>query len=73
MTPEMELMELWSPEQELRLLEELAEKEAAAFDMDLGLPAPVGAAEAEPAWVAYWNLPQDGLRKPRMGRAVRGR
>jgi hypothetical protein len=71
MTPEMEL---WSPEQELRLLEELAEKEATAFDMDLGLPTPVVVAEAEPAWVAYWNLPDDGLRKARIaGRATRGR
>ncbi len=66
-------MELWSPEQELRLLEELAEKEATAFDMDLGLPAPVAVAEAEPAWVAYWNLPQDGIRKARVHRASRGR
>ena len=70
MVPEMEL---WSPEQELRLLEELAEKEATAFDMDLGLPAPVVAAQAEPAWVAYWNLPQDGIRKARAHRAPRGR
>ncbi len=69
MTPEMEL---WSPEQELRLLEELAEREAKAFDMDLGLPAPVVIADAEPTWVAYWNLPQDGIRKVRMqGRATR--
>ena len=71
MMPEMEL---WSPEQELRLLEELAEKEATAFDLDLGLPAPVVMAEAEPAWVAYWNLPDDGLRKARIpGRATRSR
>ncbi len=71
MTPEMEL---WSPDQELRLLEELAEREAKAFDMDLGLPTPVVMAEAEPTWVAYWNLPQDGIRKIRVqGRASRGR
>ena len=41
MVPEMEL---WSPEQELRLLEELAETEANAFDLDLGLPAPAATA-----------------------------
>ncbi len=69
MTPEMEL---WSPEQELQLLEEMAEREAKAFDMDLGLPAPVIVADAEPTWVAYWNLPQDGIRKIRVqGRAPR--
>ena len=43
MVPEVEL---WSPEQELRLLEELAETEAKSFDLDLGLPAPVVATEA---------------------------
>lgn len=59
MVPEVEL---WSPEQELRLLEELAETEANAFDLDLGLPAPVATAEPEQAWVAYWQLPPDGLR-----------
>ena len=59
MVPEMEL---WSPEQELRLLEELAETEADAFDMDLGLPAPFVVAEPERAWVAYWQLPPDGMR-----------
>lgn len=59
MVPEMEL---WSPEQELRLLEELAETEANAFDLDLGLPTPVAAAEPEQTWIAYWELPPDGLR-----------
>ncbi len=59
MVPEMEL---WSPEQELRLLEELAETEANAFDLDLGLPTPVATAEPEQTWIAYWELPPDGLR-----------
>lgn len=59
MVPEVEL---WSPEQELRLLEELAETEANAFDLDLGLPAPVANTEPEQAWVAYWQLPPHGLR-----------
>jgi len=72
MVPEVEL---WSPEQELRLLEELAETEAKAFDLDLGLPAQVMAVEPGPAWVAYWQLSPNGLRsKPRAnGRQVRGR
>jgi hypothetical protein len=72
MMPEVEL---WSPEQELRLLEELAETEAKAFDLDLGLPAAVIAAEPEQPWVAYWQLPPNGFRgRARAGaRAVRGR
>lgn len=55
-------VDLWSPEQELRLLEELAEAEAKAFDMDLGLPIPTVAADSERAWVAYWHLPPNGIR-----------
>jgi len=72
MVPEVEL---WSPEQELRLLEELAETEANAFDLDLGLPTPIAAAEPEQTWVAYWQLPPNGLRaKSRANsRPVRGR
>ena len=72
MVPEVEL---WSPEQELRLLEELAETEANAFDLDLGLPTPVASAEPEQTWVAYWQLPPNGLRaKSRVNsRPVRGR
>jgi hypothetical protein len=72
MVPEVEL---WSPEQELRLLEELAETEAEAFDLDLGLPAPVVVAEPERPWVAYWQLPPNGMRiKPRANaRQARGR
>ncbi len=54
--------EVWSPEQELRLLEELAEAEAKAFDMDLGLPVPETSEDAERPWVAYWYLPPDGIR-----------
>ena len=72
MVPEVEL---WSPEQELRLLEELAETEASTFDLDLGLPAPLAVAEPEQTWVAYWQLPSNGLRaKSRANsRPVRGR
>ena len=72
MVPELDL---WSPEQELRLLEELAETESRDFDMDLGLPMSVVAPEPERAWVAYWQLPTDGSRvRPRAGaRQVRGR
>jgi len=72
MVPEVEM---WSPEHELQLLEELAETEAEAFDLDLGLPTPVVASEPERAWVAYWQLPSNGVRsKPRAGgRQIRGR
>jgi len=55
-------VELWSPDQELRLLEELAVAEAKAFDMDLGLPVPRIAADSERAWVAFWRLPPNGIR-----------
>ena len=50
MVPEVEL---WSPEQELQLLEELAETDANAFDLDLGLPMPVAAAEPEQTWPEF--------------------
>jgi hypothetical protein len=72
MMPEVEL---WSPEQELRLLEELAETEAKAFDLDLGWSAAVAAAEPEQPWVAYWQLPPNGIQtklRPQ-ARAFRGR
>ena len=70
-----DVVEMWSPEQELRLLEEMAEIEAKAFDLDLGLPAPVAASEVQPAWVAYWHLPPNGFHgKARVpSRAVRER
>ena len=72
MVPEVEL---WSPEQELRLLEELAETEAQAFDLDLGLPTTIMTSEPEQPWVAYWQLPANGLRaKSRVSaRQARGR
>jgi hypothetical protein len=67
-------VEIWSPERELRLLEEMAESEAKAFDMDLGLPASTTLG-ADQVWVAYWYLPPDGIRpkarqrRPKQGRA----
>jgi hypothetical protein len=72
MLPEVER---WSPEQELRLLEELAEAEAQAFELEEELPLAVGAKEAEPTWVAFWQLPPNGIRsKYRNGqRAARRR
>jgi hypothetical protein len=66
-------VELWSPERELRLLEELAEAEAKAFDVDLGLPAPTVTADSERAWVAYWHLPPNGFPvKPRTSHRLSG-
>jgi len=54
----MQDTEMWSPEQELRLLEELAEAEAQAFDeMELDIPIRSISAEPERPWVAYWSLP----------------
>jgi hypothetical protein len=72
MLPEMES---WSPEQELRLLEELAETEAQAFDLDLGLLSPLVVPESDQPWVAYWQLPPNTLPlKSRANmRQVRGR
>jgi hypothetical protein len=66
-------VELWSPELELRLLEEVAEAEAKAFDIDLGLPVPTAAADSERAWVAYWHLPPNGFRsKSRINHRLNG-
>jgi hypothetical protein len=69
-------VELWSPEQELRLLEELAEAEAQAFDMDpVDVAATAGTGEAERPWVAFWRLPPNGIRSKARpaSRAARGR
>ncbi|MBI4737627.1 MAG: hypothetical protein HY766_16455 [candidate division NC10 bacterium] len=65
--------EAWSPDQELRLLEELAE--AQAFEVEMELPVHPLAAEAERPWVAYWHLPPNGIRlKARTNhRLARGR
>jgi len=69
MSPEMEL---WSPDQELQLLEEIAERESKAFEFDLGPAVPPVVAQAERSWVAYWQLPQNDLRQRPRG-SVRGR
>jgi hypothetical protein len=53
----MQDTEMWSPEQELRLLEELAEAEAQAFEMEMDVPIRSIPAEPERPWVAYWSLP----------------
>lgn len=65
--------EAWSPDQELRLLEELAEAEAQAFEVELELPLSPLPAEVERPWVAYWHLPPNGIRSkarthPRLAR-----
>lgn len=54
--------ETWSPEQELRLLEEMAEAEAQAFEMELEVPIRAVPLEPERPWVAFWNLPGNGMR-----------
>jgi len=66
-------MDMWSPERELRLLEEMAETEAKSFDLDLGLPSPSASGHGEPAWVAYWHLPMNGAKARSPHRAGRGR
>lgn len=67
--------DVWSPDQELQLLEELAEAEAEAFDLEIELPVRVAAAESERPWVAFWHLPPNGVElKPRaQARLTRGR
>jgi len=67
--------DVWSPDQELQVLEELAEAEADAFDLETELSVRVAATEAERPWVAYWRLPPDGIRpKSRAhSRLTRGR
>lgn len=57
----MQDTEMWSPEQELRLLEELAEAEAQAFEMELDVPIRSVPAEPERPWVAFWNLAPGGV------------
>ena len=53
--------EAWSPDQELKLLEELAEAEAEAFDVEMDLPLRMALADSERAWVAYWHLAPNGI------------
>lgn len=67
-------MEAWSPDLELQLLEELAEAEAQAFE-EADLPLRLGPADSEQPWVAYWQLPPNGIRaKARSdSRLARGR
>lgn len=65
--------EVWSPDQELQLLEELAEAEAQAFEMEMDLPISTAPADSERPWVAYWTLPPNGFRSkarthPRLAR-----
>jgi hypothetical protein len=57
----MQDTEMWSPEQELRLLEELAEAEAQAFEMELDVPIRTVPAEPERPWVAFWHLSAAGV------------
>jgi hypothetical protein len=54
-------MEAWSPDQELQFLEELAEAEAEAFDLEMDLPLRMAPADSERSWVAYWHLPPNGI------------
>ncbi len=65
----------WSPDLELQLLEDLAEAEAEAFDVEIELPVRLAAAESEKPWVAYWQLPSNGVGSvPRVqARLNRGR
>ena len=59
----------WSPDEELRLLEELAEAELQTFEEEVEIPVRVAATDSERPWVAYWNLAQVGVRpKSRPGR-----
>jgi hypothetical protein len=53
--------EAWSPDQELKLLEELAEAEAEAFDVEMDLPLRMAPSDSERPWVAYWHLAPNGI------------
>ena len=68
-------LEAWSPNQELELLEELAESEADAFDVEMELPVRMAPADSERPWVAYWHLAPNGVEaKARAhARLTRGR
>ena len=68
-------IEMWSPDQELRLLEELAEAEEQSFDLEMDLPLRSTPADAEHPGVAYWHLPPNGFRSKSRGqsRVSRGR
>ena len=55
-------MEMWSPDQELQLLEELAEAETQAFEEEMEPPVRLAPADAERPWVAFWHLPPNGIR-----------
>jgi hypothetical protein len=67
--------EAWSPDQELRLLEELAETEAQAFEAEAELSVGAVPAVKEWPWVAYWHLPPNGIRSKSRAhsRPARGR
>ena len=54
--------EAWSPDQELQLLEELAEVETQAFEEEMEPPARVSPSDSERPWVAFWQLPPNGIR-----------
>ena len=54
--------EVWSPDQELQLLEELAEAETQAFEEEMEPPARVAPTDSERPWVAFWQLPPNGIR-----------
>lgn len=68
-------METWSPDQELQLLEELAEAEAEAFDIEMDMPFRLAPADSERPWVAYWRLAPNGVpsRLRAHARLTRGR
>ncbi|MBI4737678.1 MAG: hypothetical protein HY766_16720 [candidate division NC10 bacterium] len=55
--------EAWSPDQELRLLGELAEAEAQVFEVEMELPVRALSGQPERPWVAYWHLPPNGINQ----------
>ncbi len=62
-------LDSWSPNQELELLEELAEAEAEAFDVEIDLPIRLSSMDTERPWVAYWHLaPNNGDARTRLQR-----
>jgi hypothetical protein len=68
-------MEAWSPDQELQLLEELAEAESEVFDLEMDLPLRMALSDSERPWVAYWHLAPNGIpsKARAYARLTRGR
>jgi hypothetical protein len=62
--------EMWSPDHDLRLLEELAEAEDHSFDLEMDLAIRGTPAELGHPWRAYWHLPPSRFRSKARGHSA---